>query len=78
LEGKKSGGPVNSDVESKELNKSLIITETKEGCKVSRVILARVDGGQLPIAKHIAEYAAGDVRKFGNPTDVNTGKPSNS
>jgi hypothetical protein len=62
---------VNSDVETKKLNKCFIIAKTKEVCKVSGVILARVDSGQLAIAKHIAEYAPGDIGQFGNPMDVN-------
>jgi hypothetical protein len=63
--------PVDSDVETKELNEGLVIPKAKEGCKVSRVIFTRVDGRQLAITKHIAEYTTGDVRQFGNPMEVN-------
>jgi hypothetical protein len=63
--------PVDCDVETKELDECLVIPKAKEGCKVSRVIFTRVNGRQLSITKHIAEYTTGDVRQFGNPTEVN-------
>lgn len=57
---------VDGDVETKELDESLVVTEAEKGCEVSRVVFAVVDGREFSITKYVAVYAACNVGEFGN------------
>jgi hypothetical protein len=66
--------PVDGDVESEQFNKTFVLTEPEEGCKIVRVILCGIDGWKFTLAKDIAVDTTGDVRQLGNPTrDVKRG-----
>lgn len=58
--------PVDSDVEAEELNKGMIITETKESREIVRVILGGVDGRELALTEDVTIDTASDVGKLGN------------
>jgi hypothetical protein len=57
---------VDSDVETEELDKGLVVTEAEEGCEVGGVVLAVIDGRELSVSEHVAVYATCDIRELGN------------
>lgn len=53
---------MNSNIESKQLNKSLVVSETKERRKIPGVILISVDSGEFSLAIDIAIDTTSNVR----------------
>lgn len=58
--------PVDSDVQTHQLDESLVLSESEEVGQVVRVILGSVDGGQLARAVQVAVDSASDVRELGD------------
>ena len=58
--------PVDSDIQSQQLNKSSVVAESKEGRKIVRVIFRRVNVGELALSKNVTVDTASDVGEFGN------------
>lgn len=58
---------MDGDVEAHELNESGVLAEAEQGCQVPRVVLVRVDSGELALAIDIAEDAASNVGQLCNP-----------
>lgn len=65
---------MNGNVESKQLNKRLVVSETKERRKIPGVILVSVDSRKFALAVDIAIDTTSNVREFGNPTTGSTSR----
>lgn len=59
---------MDGDVESKQLNKTCVITEAEESCEVVGVILCRIDGWEFTLTENVAVNATSNVGQFSNPT----------
>lgn len=57
---------VDSDVQSHELDKVGVFTETEQGSQVGRVVLAGVNGRELAVTEDVSEDSASNVRELGN------------
>lgn len=60
---------MNSDIETEKFNKGGIVTETKEGRQVVRVILGSVYGREFSLAENVTVDTTSNVREFGNPVE---------
>ena len=59
---------MDGDVESEQLNKTFVVTESEEGCQVVRIVLCDIDGWEFTLAEDITVDATSNVGQFGNPT----------
>ena len=64
---------MNSDVESEQFDKRLVVTEAEQSRQVPRVILVSINGRELALAVYIAIDAASNVGEFGNPEESQPG-----
>lgn len=58
---------VDSDVQTKQFDKALVVTKSEESCKIVRVILVGIDGRKLALAKGVVVNSTGNVGELGNP-----------
>lgn len=65
---------MNGNVESKQLNKRLVVSETKECRKIPGIVLVSVDSREFALAVDIAIDTTSNVREFGNPTTSSTSR----
>lgn len=57
---------VDGDVQSHELDKVSVVTETEQGSQVGRVVLAGVNGRELAVTEDVSEDSASNVGELGN------------
>ena len=58
---------VNSDIETKELNKIFLLSEAEEVGKIPGIVLVWIDSWELATSVNIAVDATGNIWQFGNP-----------
>lgn len=58
---------VDSDVQTKQFDKALVVTKSEESGKIVRVILVGIDGRKLALAKGVVVNSTGNVGELGNP-----------
>jgi hypothetical protein len=57
---------VDSDVQSHQLDKLLVVAETEQSSQVGRVVLVLVNGGELAVTVDVSEDTTSDVGELGN------------
>jgi hypothetical protein len=57
---------VDSDVQSHQLDKLLVVTVTEQSSQVGRVVLVGVNGGHLSVTVNVPEDSSGNVGELGN------------